>query len=249
MQVRRIAAMHHMYIPFASSIIVVAVAMIGAAWWATPAWAEKFCDLTARDCVEQNCQTHFDNVRKGILEAYRFFERLGYVGQYDVDIQFKPEILAVQVPDRTTTKVRLLGKYDENEKKIYMTCWGEKWLSEENDFGLEMTADLYTTIITHEMIHFLTNRYAKARVDVLLSEYIAYSGQLSLFPQEKIDLLISKFNATAFEDNEIRESTLVMNPGLFALKSYLHFKKTNGVLAKQIIEGSYRAPPTQWPPY
>ena len=114
---------------------------------------------------------------------------------------------------------------------------------------MEMTADFYETIITHEMIHFLANRYAKKTVDVILSEYIAYSGQLSLFPEEKIKLLISKYKATAFENNEISETTFVMSPGLFALKSYLHYKKTNGSLVKEILDGSYLEIPRTWPPY
>ena len=229
--------------------VIALIAVINAAVHATPAWAQKFCDLTTRNCVEQKCKHPFKRLQKGILNAYAFFEKLGYYGKFDVDIVFENEVLAVLASNKNVSKIRLLGKYEENQKTIYMTCWGEKWLSKRNDFEMEMTADFYETIITHEMIHFLANRYAKKTVDVILSEYIAYSGQLSLFPEEKIKLLISKYKATAFENNEISETTFVMSPGLFALKSYLHYKKTNGSLVKEILDGSYLEIPRTWPPY
>lgn len=225
------------------------VAVISAAVHTTPAWALKFCDLTSRHCVEQKCELPFNRVRKGILNAYAFFEHLGYYGKFDVDIVFEHEVLTILPSNKDVSKIRLLGKYEENQKTIYMTCWGEKWLSKRNDFELEMTADFYETIITHEMIHFLANRYAKTKLDVILSEYIAYSGQLSLFPEAQIKFLASKYNASAFENDEISELTFVMSPGLFALKSYLHFKKTNGVLVKKILEGSFTTPSRPWPPY
>ena len=209
--------------------------------------AGKSCDPTLKYCLEQKCQVPFRKVRGGVLKAYAFFEKLGYTGKYQVDIEYTPEVSVVWGEGAEKTKIRVLGKYVEDNRKIYLTCWCDKWLSEENAFKLDMSTGFYETVLTHEMIHFLTNRYANGKVNSILSEYIAYSGQLELIPQEKLKLLVKNNHAKPFDENDISELAFSMGgPGIFGLKSYLHYKQTSGLLVKKILEGTFKMPTDIW---
>ena len=210
---------------------------------------ETFCDATIKYCVEQKCQIPFKRVKSGILNAYEFFEKLGYTGKYPVNIVFQPKVSVSWGDGNDKTELRVLGKYDEDEKTIYLTCWGEKWLDGRNDFKLDMTDEFYQSIVAHEMIHFLLNRYAKRKVNTILSEYVAYSGQLEILPEETIKVLAETYRLDAFEENDIDEYTLEADPGTFGVKSYLHFKSTGGSLVKRIIAGTFEETPRMWPPY
>jgi len=213
------------------------------------AWGGKICDVKIKYCVEQKCRITFDRVKGGVVAAYAFFEKLGYAGTYNVDIVILPEVSIVSTVNGNKTKIRIMGKYDEDQKIIYLTCWGENWLSGRNDFHLVMTADFYETIVTHEMIHFLANRYSKKKLDVLLSEYVAYSGQLELFPEKTIELLSEHYKFKVIDISDINEMTFMLEPGIFGLKSYLHYKQTNGAFVKEIMAGSSKPPLKVWPPY
>ena len=235
------------YIKFLSTIFLLA-SVINGFFLSADVRAGKTCDPTLKYCLEQNCQVPFRRVKGGVISAYAFFEKLGYTGKYQVDIEFAPEVSVVWGVGADKRKTRVLGKYVEDNRKIYLTCWCDKWLSEENAFKLDMSAQFYQTVLTHEMIHFLTNRYAKKRVNSILSEYIAYSGQLQLIPQEDIKKLVINNKAKPFDDeNDISELAFSMGgPGIFGLKSYLHYKQTNGLLVKKIISGSFQMPIDIW---
>jgi hypothetical protein len=231
-------------------ILIAAVAVSGASvgyLGATDAWGAKICNVKIKYCVEQKCKITFDRVKSGVLAAYAFFNKLGYSGKYHVDIQIVPEVSIFSGQGDKRTKIRILGKYAEDEKIIYLTCWGEKWLSGRNDFHLDMTADFYETIVTHEMIHFLANRFAKQKLDVLSSEYIAYSGQLELFPEKTMELLTVQIKNKPIDIADMNDMTFVLEPGLFGLKSYLHYRQTNGALVKEIMAGASIVPLNLWP--
>jgi hypothetical protein len=210
---------------------------------------QKICDAKIKYCVEQNCKVPFDHLKSGVLSAYSFFEKLGYAGYHNVDIELTPEVSVVWGAGAYRTKIRVLGKYEEDERKIYLTCWGEKWLTGRNDYNLDMTPEFYETIVAHEMIHFLANRYSKEKVNGILSEYIAYSGQFELIPEETIRILVEKYHVEAFDENNIDELDYMEDPGKFGLKSFLHYSRTKGSLVKEIMAGSFKAPPRNWPPY
>ena len=205
------------------------------------AWGGKLCDVKIKYCAEQKCRVSFDGLESGVLNAYAFFEKLGYAGKYDVDIEIIPEVFIISSDGEKRTKIRVLGKYEEGEKTIYLTCWGEKWLLERKDFHIDMTNEFYKSVVTHEMIHFLANRYAKKKLDVLLSEYIAYSGQLEFLPQKTIAALAEHYKLQTIELKDLNEMAFMLAPGTFGLKSYLHYKQTNGVLVKEIIAGSFKS--------
>jgi hypothetical protein len=101
---------------------------------------------------------------------YKFFKKIGFMGIYHVDIELLPVVSVSWGEGAYATKIRVLGKNEENENKIYLTCWGEKWFSDRKDFNLDMTPDLYETIVAHEMIHFLSNRYSKNKINNILSD-------------------------------------------------------------------------------
>lgn len=116
-------------------------------------------------------------MRSGIQSAYAFFGKLGYTEKFPVTILFNPEINVDWSGGDDKKSVRVLGKYDEDEKTIYLTCWRNNWIFGRNDFDLDMTYEFYRTIVAHEMIHFLANRFAKNSVNSIFSEYILEKGQ------------------------------------------------------------------------
>jgi hypothetical protein len=177
-----------------------------------------------------------------VVSAYGFFEKLGYKGKYRVEIEIAPEVTIAWNDGNCQMHDRVLGKYVEAENKIYLTCLNEEWLVEENDFLLPMMPELYETIIAHEMIHFLVNRNSNRKVNAVLSEYIACSGQFDMLPDHMILALVQKYQVNAFETHQICEIAMMLSPCLFCLKSYLHYKKTKGAWVKEIIENRWRAP-------
>jgi hypothetical protein len=59
--------------------------------------------------------------------------------------------------------------------------------------------------------------------------------------------MVNNSKAIAFDENDINELAYSFDgPGIFGLKSYLHYKKTNGLLVKKILEGSFKMPIDIW---
>jgi hypothetical protein len=204
--------------------------------------AENICDEMDLFCVDRFCEIPFDIVKDAILSAYSFFEQLGYYGRYQINIEITPEVFVEWKDGNYIDRHRVIGKYVEEENKIFITCPNENWLTTNDDFLLKIIVDYYGTIISHEMIHFLANRFSNNKVHFILSEYIACCGQLEMIPENIIMELAIKNQIEAFEDYQICELTYIISPHVFCLKSYLHYKNDEGYLINKILNGSCREP-------
>ena len=204
--------------------------------------AETICDEVDLFCVERSCEIPFKIVKDAILSAYSFFEKLGYYGRYHINIEFTPEVFVEWKDGNYIERHRVIGKYIEEENKIVITCPDENWLTQNDDCLLKIIVYHYETIISHEMIHFLANRFSNNKVDYILSEYIACCGQLEMIPENIIMELAIKNQIEAFEEYQICVFAYIISPPVFCLKSYLHYKNDEGCLIKKILNGSCRNP-------
>ena len=210
--------------------------------------AEKVCNQDLQFCVVDLCQVPFGGTEKAVKNAYMFFQKLGYEGKYPVTIVYQPEVLV----NWSYGSVRILGKYEENEKTVYLTCPKDPWIEGRNDFNIPMNDNFYATIVTHEVVHFLTNRFAGRKVEKIMSEYISYSAQISLFESSTKDLLRQQYGTvTPFDVDDIDPSIMMLDPGIFGYKAYLSFRKNGGALIHKIIKEQFVSASAKWdfPPY
>ena len=166
-----------------------------------------------------------------IKKAYDFFIGIGYSQTYFLDIVFQKEVL---VKTRSDESIRVYGKLGK-EGVIYLTEWNEPWLAGQNAYEMRMTKDFYESLIVHEVAHFITEKIAHRKVENILSEYIAYVVQFSQMPSKTRQTILSKHPLSSFESDEISLDIFMFDPAVFAVKSYLHFKKSKGKYLKKIV--------------
>ena len=179
-----------------------------------------------------------------IRKTYQFFRNLGYAQTYFLEIVFQKKVF---VETRSGHFIRVFGKVGKHNR-IYITDWDEPWLKERNAYGLEMSRALYESLIVHEAAHLIAEKIAGGNIGCKLSEYIAYVVQLSQMPSQMRQDLLNRCGQSAFKAEEIHLDIMLIDPVVFAIKSYLHFKENQGRLLKKILSGAILMGPTSATP-
>lgn len=173
-------------------------------------------------------------VSNAIKRAYDFFISIGYLETYYLEIVFQKEVLVETANGDFTRVYGKLGK----DNRIYLTDWNEHWLEEQNSFCLKMSKEFYESIIVHEVAHFIAEKIAGCKIEITHSEYIAYVVQLSQMQSKMREAIFSKCPLSAFETEEINLEVMLVDPSVFAVKSYNHHKGSKGQYLKEILNGA-----------
>jgi hypothetical protein len=137
-----------------------------------------------------------------------------------------------------------------------MTTEASSWLDSYTYFGLPVSEEMFTSMLTHEIAHALSKSlYAPhlrtANVDIRVQEeYVAYVAQLSTMSSDLRTAVLARFPASAHrfsDETDINALSLGLNPEAFGVKSYRHFKDEGGgpVFLRRLYGGEYR-PPVQY---
>ena len=108
-----------------------------------------------------------------------------------------------------------------------------------NTYNFEMCEDLYESIIIHEIAHFIVEKICRDKIDPVLTEYVAYTAQLSQMKPSLRNGILNRRLINAFNTDEIYIEIMFMNPLAFAVKSYLHFRNTHGRFLRKILDGTH----------
>ena len=197
--------------------------------------AQQSCCCPANKvCI---CYTNSEDIElalNAIRNSYNFFIDIGYPETYFCEIDFQKK---VEVECLCGQLIRVIGKLGK-DNRIYLTNRNEQWLKEQNAYGLEMGKEFYESLIVHEVAHFIVEKITGGKIELTLSEYVAYVVQLSqMKPQMRQAILNQRF-LPAFKTHEINLEIMFLDPAVFAVKSYLHFKENKGQFLKGILSSA-----------
>jgi hypothetical protein len=190
--------------------------------------SNKVCIHNANN--EKDIELALDAVRK----AYDFFADLGFHEKYNIELFFEK---TVGFEMANGNFIRTYGKLGK-DNRIYLTDSNEPWLAEKNTYGLEFSDPFYESLIVHEVAHLLAEKIAGFKIEITLSEYIAYVVQISQMQPLIKRKILSRRDLSAFKTEEINQQIMMIDPAVFAVKSYLHHKQIRGVYLKGILSGA-----------
>ena len=189
---------------------------------------------TNKVCI---CYTNSEDIElalNAIRKAYNFFINIGYSETYFLEIVFQKKVV---VENRYGDLIRVIGKLGK-DNCIYLTNRDEPWLKEQNAYSLGMSKEFYESLIVHEVAHFITEKITGRKIECSLSEYIAYVVQLSQMKSQMRQAILNQRFLRAFKTYQINFDIMLLDPAVFAVKSYLHFKKNKGKFLKEILSNA-----------
>ena len=189
---------------------------------------------TNKVCI---CYTNSEDIElalSAIRKAYNFFINLGYSETYFFEIVFQKKVV---VESRYNDSIRVIGKLGK-DNRIYLTNRDEPWLKEQNAYGLGMSKELYESLIVHEVAHFITEKITGRKIECSRSEYIAYVVQISQMQLQMRQAILNQSFLSAFKTYQINFDIMLLDPAVFAVKSYLHFKENKGKFLKEILSNA-----------
>ena len=189
---------------------------------------------TNKVCI---CYTNPEDIElalSAIRKAYNFFINVGYSETYFLEIVFQKKVV---VESRYGDLIRVIGKLGK-DNRIYLTNRDEPWLKEQNAYGLGMSKAFYESLIVHEVAHFITEKIAGRKIECSRSEYIAYVVQISQMQPQMRQALLNQSLLSAFKTYQINFDIMLLDPAVFAVKSYLHFKENEGQFLKEILNNA-----------
>ena len=196
----------------------------------TAAPSNVFCP-TNKICIRYTNSEDIDLALSAIRKAYDFFINYGYSETYFLEIVFQKNVV---VESRFDDLIRVIGKLGK-DNRIYLTNRNEPWLKKQNAYGLEMSKEFYESLIVHEVAHFITEKISGRKIESSRSEYIAYVVQFSQMQPQMRQAILNQNFLMAFKTYQISVDILLLDPAVFAVKSYLHFKEDKGQFLEQIL--------------
>ena len=189
---------------------------------------------TDKVCI---CYTNSEDIElalSAISKTHNFFANVGYSETYFLEIVFQKKVL---VEGSCGDLVRVIGKLGK-DNRIYLTNRDEPWLKEKNAFGLEMSKEFYESLIVHEVAHIITEKITGRKIECSRSEYIAYVVQISQMQSQMKEAILNQRFLSAFKTYQINIDIMLLDPAVFAVKSYLHFKEDKGKFLKEILSNT-----------
>ena len=189
---------------------------------------------TNKVCI---CYTNSEDIElalNAISKTYNFFADIGYSETFFLEIVFQRKVV---VEGRYGDVIRVIGKLGK-DNRIYLTSRDEPWLSEHSAFGLGMSKEFYESLIIHEVAHFITEKITGRKIECSRSEYIAYVVQISQMQPQMRQAILNQSFMSAFKTYQIDFDIMLIDPAIFAVKSYLHFRENKGKFLKKILSSA-----------
>lgn len=140
------------------------------------------------------------------------------------------------------------GCYDHSTGQIHLMSLSgcRKHLAEDKSRSEIDAEDYYKSVIIHEVAHkILLSQVGSDRISRVAHEYLAYSLQIEALSAKSRKLLIDKFAGPgSMLPGSPNAMLLFMNPTVFGVVSYLHFKALAdrcGTIQK-VLDGSIDFP-------
>ena len=118
------------------------------------------------------------------------------------------------------------GSYDSRSDFIQLMSFDAilQGSSDPRMYGELFDQVHYQGAIAHEVTHAIFQHHAKEeQISTAPQEYLACATQLAVLPRERRERIIRAMGVAAWESGDaISDAYLAMQPGKFAVKSYLH---------------------------
>jgi hypothetical protein len=189
---------------------------------------------TNKVCIYYTNSEDIEIALNAIRKAYNFFIDVGYSETYFLEIVFQKKVF---IESSYGDLIRVMGKLG-NDSRIYITNRDEPWLEERNAFGLGMSTEFYESLIVHEVAHFITEKITGRKIECSRSEYIACVVQISQMQPQMRQAILNQSFLSAFKTDQINFDIMLLDPAVFAVKSYLHFKEDKGQFLKKILSNA-----------
>jgi hypothetical protein len=171
---------------------------------------------------------------------------LGWMGSQGLDVDLA---LAVELVDRIDDagQCGLLGQSDiwAARIKILDLYTAQTTCGNSPPFGVPMTEPIWQSFVAHEVAHAVAHHNSRRpRLTRTGQEYIASVVQLESMEAGLRASIIRGYDTNGFErDTEITELFYAMNPELFAVKAWLHYRRPeNGPVVFLRILGHVEPP-------
>lgn len=126
---------------------------------------------------------------------------------------------------------RVLGQFDPRKNRIMVTSTkGQREMAAEKPiFGIPYDEALFRSVVAHEVAHAIAEEnFRVTEPSRLAHEYIAYIVQLATMPAPLRQQILEHETASAFSSElEINPMVYAMDPDLFAVKSYRHYRSAS----------------------
>ena len=206
----------------------------------------KYIDKTLGLTVYNSSQEEFASTQKAVKKAYKFFAKHGHTGVKPIVIRFQETVM---FKFNETTSVKIYGHYDIAKKVILITKRSATWLNTGKIYGLKMTDELYRSIITHEIAHFLLNEYSGGITGQGIREYVAYIAQIQSLSKDTIDSILKNYPGEVVDAEwDINFLIYLFDPHKFGVKCYKYYCKTEGYFVEKAINEKFN-PNMAFPTY
>ena len=199
-------------------------------------FAIAFAQPTAameRKCVGTNATVNADSAYDAYLACAGAADAVAFLWQqgFTVDTVMQVDILdSVFLHADENPSFRILGQFDAKQNRIMVTSIdGQREMAKEKPiFGVPYDVALFRSVVAHEVAHAIADdNFHVEEPTRLAHEYIAYIVQLATMPPHLSGLVSTALPGRAFESEmEINAMIYGLNPDLFAMKPYRHYRSS-----------------------
>jgi hypothetical protein len=122
------------------------------------------------------------------------------------------------------------GSYDGITDQIQLMSYASIFATSINPsmFGEPFDRVHYSGVIAHEVTHAVVESYTKVKkYSGASQEYLAYATQLATMPEARRNAIVGAMEIEPWQSGDVISNIfMAMNPGKFAVKSYLHLTTT-----------------------
>jgi hypothetical protein len=192
-----------------------------------------------RRCVGTNTTVYADSAYDTYLACAGAADAAGFLAQqgFTVDTVMQVDILdTVFVHSTENPSFRVLGQYDAARNRILVTSIaGQRQMAAKKPiFGIAYDDALFRSVVAHAIAE---DNFQVVEPSRMAHEYIAYIVQMATLPPHLRYRIFDHHQVPAF-DSEVEINPMVygLNPDVFAVKSYLHYRRpTVGVAFLQTL--------------
>ena len=170
-------------------------------------------------------------------------DTISFMVEAGLDVQDTFDIHLIERLEGFPQQNLYLGVYKQQINEIHILSYEscKRRCIDECCCGIELSRQLHTSLIVHEIAHALTVDLLEYETGcIAAAEYIAYTTQFSLMPADLRQRILADITNEGFV-NEVEITSLFhdLSPSVFAVKAYKHFiRPENGkIFYKKLISG------------
>ena len=150
---------------------------------------------------------------------------IAFLGQFELRPRRPIRIEIVDRPIDENVYVAF-GNYDAISDRIRLMSYAAIFSTLKNPqmYGEPFDRVHYSGVIAHEVAHAVIQDYIRdQRYSMAPQEYLAHATQLAVMPEERRKTIIKAMDVEPWQGGDsISHIYMALNPGKFAVKSYLH---------------------------